>query len=102
MAHVPLFWVIAVGLVLVVGLVGGGLARMREQRRHVRGMLRDTFDEGGRATVHNSGPPVIHLRPNGEGPNARTHFRAQKPPSKSSLYHRKPLRSQVALSSSWV
>ena len=43
MAHVPLFWVIAVGLVLAVGLVGGGLARMREQRRHVRAMLRDTF-----------------------------------------------------------
>ncbi len=43
MAHVPLFWVIAVGLVLAVGLVGGGLARMRGQRRHVRAMLRDTF-----------------------------------------------------------
>ena len=43
MAHVPLFWVMAVGLVLAVGLVGGGLARMREQRRHVRAMLRDTF-----------------------------------------------------------
>jgi hypothetical protein len=43
MAHVPLFWLIAVGLVLAVGLVGGGLARMREQRRHVRAMLRDTF-----------------------------------------------------------
>jgi hypothetical protein len=26
-----------------LGLVGGGLARMREQRRHVRAMLRDTF-----------------------------------------------------------
>jgi len=39
MAHVPLFWLIAVGLVLAVGLVGGGLARMREQRRHVRAML---------------------------------------------------------------
>jgi len=43
MAQVPLFWVIAVGLVLAVGLVGGGLARMREQRRHVRAMLPDTF-----------------------------------------------------------
>ena len=43
MAHVPVFWLIAVGLVLAVGLVGGGLARMREQRRHVRAMLRDTF-----------------------------------------------------------
>ena len=43
MAHVPLFWVIAVGLVLAVGLVGGAWARMREQRRHVRAMLRDTF-----------------------------------------------------------
>ena len=42
MAHVPLFWVVAFGLVLAVGLVGGGLARMREQRRHVRAMLRDT------------------------------------------------------------
>ena len=43
MAHVPLFWVIAVGLVLAVVLVGGGWARMREQRRHVRATLRDTF-----------------------------------------------------------
>jgi hypothetical protein len=43
MAHGPLFWFIAVGLVLAVGLVGGGIARMREQRRHVRAMLRDTF-----------------------------------------------------------
>jgi hypothetical protein len=43
MAHVPLFWVIAVGLVLAVGLVGGGLARMREQRRHVRELLHDTL-----------------------------------------------------------
>jgi hypothetical protein len=43
MAHVPVFWVIAVRLVLAVGLVGGGLERMREQRRHVRAMLRDTF-----------------------------------------------------------
>ena len=36
MAHVPLFWVVAFGLVLALGLVGGGSARMREQRRHVR------------------------------------------------------------------
>jgi hypothetical protein len=43
MAHVPLFWFIVVGLVLAVGLVGGGLAQMREQRRHVRASLRDTF-----------------------------------------------------------
>jgi hypothetical protein len=43
MAQVLLFWFIAVGLVLAVGLVGGGLARMREQRRHVRALLRDTF-----------------------------------------------------------
>jgi hypothetical protein len=43
MAHVPLFWLIVVGLVLAVGLVGGGLARLREQRRHLRAMLRDTF-----------------------------------------------------------
>jgi hypothetical protein len=43
MAHVPLFWVIAVGLVLAVVLVGGGWARMREQRRHVWATLRDTF-----------------------------------------------------------
>jgi hypothetical protein len=43
MAHVPLFWVIVVGLVLAVGLVGDGLARMREQRRHVRALPRDTF-----------------------------------------------------------
>jgi hypothetical protein len=43
MAHVPLFWLIAVGLVLAVVLVGGGWARMREQRRHVRALLRDTF-----------------------------------------------------------
>ncbi len=53
MAHVPLFWFIAVGLALAVGLVGGGLARMREQRRYVRAMLRDTFkrrrgQKGGR------------------------------------------------------
>ena len=44
MAHVPLFWVIAVGLVLAVVLVGGGWARMHEQRRHVRAMLRDTVN----------------------------------------------------------
>jgi hypothetical protein len=43
MAHDPLFKVIAVGLVLAVALIGGGWARMREQRRHVRAMLRDTF-----------------------------------------------------------
>jgi hypothetical protein len=53
MAHVPLFWVIAVGLVLAVVLVGGGWARMHEQRRHVRALLRDTFkrrrgQKGGR------------------------------------------------------
>jgi hypothetical protein len=38
-----MFWVIAVGLILAVVLVVGGRARMREQRRHVRAMLRDTF-----------------------------------------------------------
>jgi hypothetical protein len=38
-----MFWVIAVGLTLAVVLVVGGWARMREQRRHVRGLLRDTF-----------------------------------------------------------
>ncbi len=43
MAHDPVVWVIAVGLTLAVGLVVGGWARMREQRRHVRAMLRDTF-----------------------------------------------------------
>ena len=43
MAHDPLFWVIAIGLVLAIVLVGGGWARMREQPRHVRSMLRDTF-----------------------------------------------------------
>ena len=51
MAHVPLFWVIAVGLVLAVVL---GRARMREQRRYVRALLRDTFkrrrgQKGGRS-----------------------------------------------------
>ncbi len=54
MAHVPMFWFIAVGLVLAVGLVGGGLVLMCEQRRHVRAMLRDTFkrrrgQKGGRS-----------------------------------------------------
>ena len=44
MAHVPLFWLIVVGLVLAVGLVGGGLARLREQRRHLRAMLRIGVD----------------------------------------------------------
>jgi hypothetical protein len=43
MANVPLFWVIAVGLVLAVVLVGGAWARMRAQRRHVRALQRDTF-----------------------------------------------------------
>jgi hypothetical protein len=40
--------------------------------------------------------------PKREGPCGRAHRRWQKPPTKSSLYHRKPLRSQIALSSSWV
>jgi hypothetical protein len=43
MAHDPLFWVMAVGLVLAVVIVGGGWARMREQRHHVRELLRDTL-----------------------------------------------------------
>jgi hypothetical protein len=43
MAHHPVFWVIAVGLILAVVLVVSGWARMREQRRHVRELLRDTF-----------------------------------------------------------
>jgi hypothetical protein len=43
MAHDPMFWVLAVGLMLAVVLLVGGWARMREQRRHVRAMLRDTF-----------------------------------------------------------
>jgi hypothetical protein len=45
MAHDPVFWVVAIGLVLAVGLVGGGWARMREQRRHVRELLRDTLKQ---------------------------------------------------------
>jgi hypothetical protein len=43
MAHNSMFWFITVGLVLALVLVGGGWARMRAQRRHVRAMLRDTF-----------------------------------------------------------
>jgi type VI protein secretion system component VasF len=43
MAHHPVIWVIAVGLILAVVLVVGGWARMREQRRHVRELLRDAF-----------------------------------------------------------
>ncbi len=43
MAHDPVFWVIAVGLVLAVVLLVGGWARAREQRRHVRESLRDTL-----------------------------------------------------------
>jgi hypothetical protein len=43
MAHDPLFWVIAAGLILAVVLIGGGWARMREQRRHIRELLRDTL-----------------------------------------------------------
>jgi len=43
MAHVPLFWVLAVGFALAVVLVGGAWVRMRAQRRHVRTLLRDTF-----------------------------------------------------------
>jgi hypothetical protein len=43
MAHDPLFWFIAVGVTLAVVLVVGGWARMREQRRHVRELLRDTL-----------------------------------------------------------
>jgi hypothetical protein len=45
MAHVPLFWVIAVGLALAVVLVGGGWARVREQRRHVRHLQAATRPE---------------------------------------------------------
>ena len=56
MAHNFMFWFIAVGLVLAVVLVGGGWVRMREQRRHVRAMLRDTFkrrrgQKGGRSEL---------------------------------------------------
>jgi uncharacterized membrane protein YciS (DUF1049 family) len=43
MAHVPMFWVIAVGFALAVVLVGGAWVRVRAQRRHVRALLRDTF-----------------------------------------------------------
>jgi hypothetical protein len=49
MAHDPLFWVMAVGLVLAVVIVGGGWARMREQRHHVRELLRDTSATGAEA-----------------------------------------------------
>jgi hypothetical protein len=37
MAHLPLFWVIAVGLVLAVGLVGGGFAMLRDTFKRRRG-----------------------------------------------------------------
>ena len=60
MAHVPLFWVIAVGLALAVGLVGGGLPRMREQRAGMCGRWCETpssGDKARRATAHSSGPP---------------------------------------------
>jgi hypothetical protein len=43
MAHDPMFRVLAVGLMLAVVLLVGGRARMREQRRHVRELLRDTY-----------------------------------------------------------
>jgi hypothetical protein len=55
MAHNSMFWLfIAVGLVLAVVLVGADGPRMREQRRHVRALLRDTFkrrrgQKGGRS-----------------------------------------------------
>ena len=57
MAHDPMFWVIVVGLVLAVALVGGGWARMREQRRHVRAMLRDTFQTAPRRHARSRGCP---------------------------------------------
>jgi hypothetical protein len=43
MAHHPVLLIITVGLMLAVVLVVGGWARIREQRRHVRQLLRDTF-----------------------------------------------------------
>jgi len=58
MTHVPLFWVIAVELALAVGLVSGGLARMREQRRTC-GRCCETpssGDEARNAAVQSSGP----------------------------------------------
>ena len=43
MAHDSLFWFMAAGVTLAVVLVVGGWARLREQRRHVRELLRDTL-----------------------------------------------------------
>ena len=44
MAHVPMFWVIAVGFALAVVLVGGAWARA--QRRHVRALSQKPGGEG--------------------------------------------------------
>jgi hypothetical protein len=68
MAHVPLFWLIAVGLVLAVGLVGGGLARMREQRRHVRALIAVAQVHGDHNVPKQRGAPPPALRA-GHGPS---------------------------------
>ena len=48
MVHDPVLWVIFAGFLLAV-LLGSGLARTREQRRHVREMFRDIVKGRSRA-----------------------------------------------------
>jgi len=43
MLHHPVFWLLAVGIMLALAIGLGGLLRMRERRRHLRGFLRDTL-----------------------------------------------------------
>jgi hypothetical protein len=46
MLHHRVFWLMAVGIMLAVALVAGGLLRMREQRRHVGPLLRRALKAG--------------------------------------------------------
>lgn len=43
MLHYPVFWFLAVGIMLALAMVLGGLLRTRERRRNVRGFLRDAL-----------------------------------------------------------
>ena len=43
MLHHPVFWFLAVGIMLALAMVLGSLLWMRERRQNVRGFLRDAL-----------------------------------------------------------